>query len=366
MVLWIAMAALAAAACLPLLAALYRARGARDSTPPDVAIYRDQLGEIDRDLARGVMAESEAAAARTEIARRLIRADSESDVKPASPERSRKIAAALIVAVPVAAAALYLLIGSPAYQGQPLASRPVAPTTQDIGTLVAAVEAHLAAAPDDGKGWEVIAPVYVRLGRHDDAVRAYSNTIRILGSTAAREADLGEAMVRASGGTVTAVARAAFERAHGLAPDEPRPRFYLALALQQDGPAGEAIAAWQALLEDAPAGAPWVPIARDQLAALEGAAPVPGPSAEDVEAAAEMSPEDRNAMIEGMVASLAARLADEPDDADGWARLIRSYMVLGRPDDARAAMVQARAVFADDPAGRAVVDAAAREAGLTE
>ncbi len=364
MVLWIAMAVLAAAACLPLLLPLGGSRRvARSATAPAMAIYRDQLDEVDRDVARGVIADSEAAGARTEIARRLIREGEAAEPTAAPADWPRKIAAGLIVVMPIAVLALYLALGSPQNPDQPLASRADAVALQDITKLVAQVEAHLAAQPGDGKGWEVIAPVYVKLGRDADAVRAYSNAIRFLGSTAAREADFGEAMFRESG-QVTADARAAFARAHALSPDDVRPRFYLALALGQDGKTDEAKIAWRALLDGAPKDAPWISEAERQLAALE--TPDPGASAADVDAAANLSPAQRQQMIEGMVASLAERLKTEPTDADGWARLIRSYMVLDRAADARTAYGHARTALAGDATKFAVVEAAARELGLTE
>lgn len=368
------MAVLAAAACLPVLAPLWRARRVRDPSlahaeSPAVAIYRDQLAEVDRDLARGVIAEAEAGAARTEIARRLIHAGGEGVARDATSERPRRIAAVAAVAtvaMPLAALGLYLLIGSPQYPGQPLASR--ADQSEDIAAMIAAVETHLAGTPGDGEGWEVIAPVYVRLGRYDDAVRAYSNAVRLLGPNADRETRLGDAIMHASGGTITAQARAAFERAVAISPDDPRPRVYLALALGQEGRKDEAIAAWQALLKDAPPDASWVSIARGELASLEGAAPspAPGPNAEDVGAAANMAPGERQTMIEGMVAALSARLETAPGDADGWARLVRSFMVLGRPGDARDALGRARTALANDAAGLAAVEATARDAGLAE
>ena len=279
-----------------------------------MAIYRDQLDEVGRDLARGVIADSEAEAARTEIARRLIREGAATRPRPPAA-RWRIAATAAVIAMPVAALGLYLLLGSPQNPDQPLSARPDAIALRDVTKLVAAVEAHLAAAPDDGKGWEVIAPVYSRLGRDADAVHAWSKAVALLGSTAEREANLGEAMVRANGGTVTPDATAAFERARVLAPDDARPRFYLALALEPGRqrtwmPRQACKAAWQALIHDAPKAAAWLPAATAQLAALE--APAAGPAANDVAAAANLSPEQRQQMIEGMVASLAERLKTEP------------------------------------------------------
>jgi cytochrome c-type biogenesis protein CcmH len=338
MVLWIAMAVLAAAAALPLLMALRRPAAAATASAQAMAIYRDQLDEVGRDVSRGVIGADEAEAARTEIARRLIREGNAPATVSATSKRRLQAATVAIIAMPVAALALYLALGSPLDPDQPLSSRPDAVALQDVQRLVAQVEQHLAAAPDDGKGWEVIAPVYTRLGRDADAANAWSRTIALLGSTAEREANYGEALVAASGGTVTADAKAAFEKARDLAPTDPRPQFYLALALSQSGDKAGATAAWRDLIDAAPKDASWLPMARQEYAKVAGP--------------------------EGMVASLAARLKISPDDPDGWAQLVRSYMVLGRADDARAALTDARAALAGDAAKVAVVEAAAREAGL--
>ncbi len=357
------MAVLAAAAILPVLTPLFRGqRAGGDAASASVAIYRDQLEEVDKELSRGVIGEQEAAAARTEIARRLIKADAETAPEATTrlPNASR-IAVISIIATPVLALAVYLTVGAPEYPAQPLAARPAA-EVQDINTLVAQVEAHLARTPDDGDGWAALAPVYTRLGRLDDAAGAYGHIVRLLGSTAEREADHGEALVRAARGAVTPEAHAAFERALRLAPEDPRPRFYLAMALGQGGKAEEAKTAWEALIADAPANAQWLPAAQKELAALAQR----GPAAADIEAAASLSDDDRQAMIEGMVASLDADLRENPEDAQRWVQLIRSYMVLGRPDDARAAVERAQTAFAGDAARLAVITAAVAELGLEE
>lgn len=370
MLLWVVMALLTAAASLSILLPLGRARGGQAASQPEISIYKDQLDEVDRDLGRGLIAESEAGAARTEIARRLIKAG-ETGKSPATAagSRGRKWAAGFaLIGVPVVALGLYLAFGSPLLPDDPLATRLAAPPAeQDIAALVARVEDHLAGKPDDGRGWDLLAPVYMKLDRYDDATRAYGNAIRLLGSTSAREADLGEAIVSANDGVVTAEARSAFERAAALDKEAVRPRFYLAVALSQDGKKDDAIAAWRSLLDEAPANdAPWVAIARQNLAKLEGPAPAPGPSASDVAAASKLSPGDRLAMIQDMVASLAAKLDSDPSDADGWARLIRSYMVLSRPDDARAALAKARTALSDKPDRLAVVEAEAKAQGLVK
>ena len=372
MTLWIAMAVLAAAASLSVLVPLYRGRaGARRMAEQEASVYRDQLEEVDRDLERGVVAASEAEAARTEIARRLIRADAALQKAPALSATAlpRRLAAvAAIVAMPLLAIGLYVELGSPDMPDAPLAARLSAPAEQqDVLALLARIEQHLAGAPDDVRGWQVVAPVYVRLGRMDEAVVAFGNIAR-LASSVETEGDLGEVIVRANGGQVTGDAQAAFTRALADDPRDVRARFYMALAAGQAGRPDEAAAALRTLIAEAPPGAGWVGNIRQVLAEFETTEPSagPGPTADDVAAAAAMSEDDRAGMIEGMVTQLAARLEAEPNDAEGWARLVRSYMVLGRQDDARAALEDARSALADAADKLALVENEARATGLIQ
>jgi cytochrome c-type biogenesis protein CcmH len=328
-------------------------------------VYLDQLNELERDRSEGRLRPEEAEAARVEIARRLLAADS----APSNPSLSegsvaarRAISLVALIGIPAVSLALYLGLGAPTLPGQPLAARLAAPAApNEVDALVARVEAHLTAAPDDGRGWEVIAPVYLETGRADDSVRAYQNAIRLLGSNATRQAGLGEAIVAAEGGIVTADARTAFEAANAADPTAPGPRFYLALAAQQEGDLGAAAEGWRALLAESQADAPWRASVEQALASIEQP---DGPSAEQMAAAEDLSPADRTAMIEGMVEGLAERLQREPNDVEGWLRLIRSYVVLDRPTDAAEA---ARAALAGINAReeRARVEALIAELGVT-
>ena len=367
--LWIAMAVLAAAACVPLLVVLGRGRPAATEQAQALAVYRDQLDEVERDRERGVLAGADAEAARAEIARRLIRTSGAGEVVAAPSGRRRSWATAAVIAMPVVALIVYLVVGSPASPDEPLASRPDAVELQQVRQLVATVEQHLDAQPNDAQGWTVIAPIYQRLGRDADAVNAYQRVLDLMGPSEPRLSDVGEAMTQAAGGTVTPAAAATFTEADALDPKAPRPRFYLALALTQSGKTDQAKAAWQSLIADAPKDAAWLPAAEQQLAALGApvAAPTtPGPTAADVAAAANMPTADQQQMIAGMVAGLADKLKTAPDDPDGWTRLIRSYVVLGRQSDATAALDQARAALASEPDKLASVEDAARQLGLTE
>jgi cytochrome c-type biogenesis protein CcmH len=355
MSLWLAVALMTVAAIFAVLWPLARP-ASRLRSGSDVAVYRDQLDEIERDRAAGLIAEPEAVAAQVEVSRRLIAA-ADTQTPPAAASsvvwRRRAVAVVALVMLPFGAAALYLVLGSPALPDQPLAPRLAAAerTNQSVDNLIARVEAHLEQKPDDGRGWEVIAPVYVRLGRFDDAVRARRNALRLNGATAEREAALGEALVFAANGVVTAEAKAAFERAVSLDAEYVQARYFLGLAAEQDGNRMQSATIWRALVDGAPPDAPWLDFVRRALARVSGA-PAPaasGPSEEQVAASAELPPEQRNAMIRGMVERLAERLTRDGSDVEGWLRLVRSYMVLGERDKARAAAGNARRALAADP-----------------
>jgi cytochrome c-type biogenesis protein CcmH len=345
---------------------------ATERTAVDAAVYRDQLNEIERDRASGVIGAAEAEAARVEVSRRLIAAvDAKAPpaLDPAARLRHRRSAAVVtLVFVPLGAVALYLLLGSPNLPGQPLAQRMAAPSGADsMAGLIARVETHLEQSPDDGRGWEVIAPVYMRLGRFDDAVRAFRSTLRLNGESADRQANLGEALTGAANGVITSDAKGVFERALALDASNPRAQFYLGLAAEQDGRAGDAVERWRKLLAQAPADAPWVAYVRQALARLDPTAVPsgpPGPTSQDVASAAEMSASDRDQMVRGMVERLAARLSADGSDVEGWLRLMRAYVVLGDRDKARAAAADARRALARDPDKLRRIDEGAKNFGL--
>ena len=355
----------------------------------DVAVYRDQIEEIARDRAAGLIGEVEAEAARVELSRRLLAAadaaQSQGDAAPVQGGtfRRRAAAVAVIVGVPVIAMAFYFALGSPDLPGQPLASRAAAPVqNRSLADLVTQVEAHLEKNPEDGRGWEVVAPVYMRLGRFDEAVKARRNALRINGASAEREADLGEALMGAANGVVTDEAKAAFERGLGLDAKAPKARFFLGVAAHQDGQIEKAVAIWRDILKDAQPGSPWTGMVRETLAHVEGKdspdtssaadAPVqpsaqpsaPGPSADDVAAAAQMNPEDRSAMVRGMVDRLAERLKRDGSDVEGWLRLVRAYSVMGDRDRAVAAISDARRALGHDADKLRRLDELAKELRL--
>jgi cytochrome c-type biogenesis protein CcmH len=274
MTLWLVFALMTAAAILAVLWPYARGKVAVRSGS-DVAIYRDQLDEIERDRAAGLIGKPEAEAARVEVSRRLLAAADaaeavkSSDAKPA-PWHRRAVAVAALLLLPAGASALYLSLGSPEIPAMPLASRLNAPPEQhSTEAMVAQVEAYLESNPENGNGWEVLAPIYLRFGRYQDAVKAWRNTIRLLGATADREAYLGEALVAEANSRVTPEAKAAFERAVAIDPKVISARFYLGLAAEQDGQREQAVKIWNDLIATAPAGAHWVEFVREALAVLK-------------------------------------------------------------------------------------------------
>ncbi len=349
MTLWFLFALMTAAAIFAVLLPL--GVGSRpQSGGREAAVYRDQLQEIDRDVAGGLIGKAEAEAARIEIGRRLLAvADQETGagLKPNRPWR-RAAAALALVGLPLLAFGLYLPLGSPSLGDFPLALRTRVPdAAQPLETLVTQVEQHLEKNPTDGRGWNVLAPVLLRLGRFDDAVRAFRNSITYNGDSAERRADLGEAILAAAGGIVTTEAKAEFERALALDADEPKSTYFLGLAAEQDGRQADAATIWRAMLAKAPADAPWRQLVQQALTRVDGA-PVPALSDATMAAASGMDASDREAMIRGMVERLASRLKQNGGDVEGWLRLVRAYLVMGDREKAKAALADARQAVVND------------------
>ncbi|MGP9819672.1 c-type cytochrome biogenesis protein CcmI [Salinarimonas sp. NSM] len=380
MTIWILFALMTGAAVLAVLVPLSRRKAAEaaDAAESERLFYEDQTAEIERDHGRGLITAEEMRAAKAEAARRLIRATAQAPVPQETVDepalrRRRAASAVALSSVPLLALAVYGAYGSPHLPAQPLSARleqTIDPRNLDIAEAVARIETHLAEEPDDGRGWDVLGPVYMRQGRFEDAARAYANALRLLGPDSARLANLGEALVNAEGGVVKARAREAFEQALALDENHPKARFYLAQAREQEGDVAGARAAYEEIVRRSPPDAPWLDVVGERLVAVGGAPierrpPFAGAPGSEAGAALAALPEaDRLAAIGGMVEGLAARLKEEGGSADEWVRLLRSYAVLGDRDRAQIALGEARAALAGDPAAVATLDAAAAEMGL--
>jgi cytochrome c-type biogenesis protein CcmH len=349
MTLWFVFALMTVAAIFAVLWPLSRGVATK-AGGSEAVVYKDQLAEIDRDVAAGLIGASEAEAARVEIGRRLLAAvDTERDLPAQSNPRLRRSSAILaLVGLPVAAVTLYLALGSPQLGDFPLGSRArTADANQPLENLVAQVEAHLEKNPTDGRGWNVLAPVLARLGRYDDAIKAFRNSIAYNGDIAERRSDLGEALVGSAGGVVTTEAKAEFERAVAQNADDPKANYFLGLAAEQDGRNTDAASIWREMLAKAPSDAPWRPLVQAALVRVGGPA-APVLSNDAMAAAKDMNEADRGAMIRGMVDRLATRLKQNGDDVEGWLRLVRAYMVMGERDKAVSALIDARQAVAND------------------
>eukprot|EP00439_Symbiodinium_sp_Y106_P089015 s1_g1551.t1 len=276
MLLWLLFAAVTAATIAYILRAVLGEGRAHGSREAGIAVYQDQLEEIDRDVEKGILPETEAASARIEISRRLLAAadaeDSEGNATLQSTQvgRNRILMAAVAGLLPVGVLATYLVMGSPGLPGLPYAERLEQPLDQlPVEGLVARLEAQLKQEPDDATGWRLIAPVYMRLGRYGDAINAFGTIMQLEGRDADALAGLGEALTLSSDGMVPPPARQAFEAALREDPTHPRARFYVALAKAQRGDVAEALVEWKALLSEAPEGAPWVAAVQAQVRAGE-------------------------------------------------------------------------------------------------
>lgn len=375
MLLWIAFAILTAAVLAFVLAPLVRARsGAADgAVAGSLAVYRDQLDEVAAEQSRGLLGEAEADAARIEISRRILAAAERAGPPAASAPRAllefrhATLALAAAVAVPLLTAGLYAVYGAPQILARESeASREAA----RIAGLVAQVEERLRAAPDDGKGWEVIAPVYLRLGRFAEAADAYGRALRLQGESPKLLAGLAESSMLAADGVVTLEARRAYEKLNKLDPGRVEPRFWLAMAKEQAGELAEALADYKALLASAPPDAAYRPPLEmrvrevsAQIAARNAGQPA-GPTAADMAAASKLDPQQRARMIAQMVDGLAQRLQKNGNDLAGWLRLVRAYSVLDRKDEARAALAEARRNFTNDANALAELSKLASSLGL--
>ncbi|WP_425516104.1 c-type cytochrome biogenesis protein CcmI [Rhizobium laguerreae] len=392
MLFWILVAVLTAALAVILLYPLLRgAKAAENIRAGEAAVYRDQLRELDRDLNGGLITPEEADYARAEIGRRLIAVSADEPAETPKPARHHRVAEAFILLVlPVLGLCLYLTTGRPDLPSQPLEARLENPGN-DVAVLITKAERHLAEKPDDGKGWDVLAPIYFRTMRVNDAQVAYRNAIRLLGPSPVRLDGLAETLMAVSDGVVTEEARQVLEQSLTLEPDNPRARFYIALSMEQAGRPNEARQAFEALAKQSPADAPWLPLVNEHIAmnggtksgadpaapganpAAPGADPAapggdpaaPGnPTQQDVAAAETMSAGDRQQMIRSMVESLDAKLNEDPNNFEGWMRLVRSYAVLNDKDRAAGALKRGLAAFPPPGEQGRQLLALARELGI--
>ncbi len=330
---------------LVLIAFLRRQRSA-PLHQPSLVIYRDQLYELERDIAAGKIAGSEAHTLRTEISRRLLQADRETNTAPVVL-RQTWMPLLLTLIVPAIAIPVYLANGSPNAPDLPLRARlDGALENNDFDAMIAKVETHLAQSPNDVAGWNLVAPIYAQLGQFENAATAYEQLLRLEPATAERYASLGEAMTLSNEGLVTKQAAQVLKLALGLDQNEMKATFYLGLAMKQEGKSDEARRHFERLVKITKPDTPWRNAATEALASM---AKAPALTSEQMQAGENMSPEDQTAMIRSMVDGLETRLAGNSKDLDGWLRLIRARTKLGERDRALAALAKAKTIFSSEP-----------------
>ncbi|HWB48721.1 MAG TPA: c-type cytochrome biogenesis protein CcmI [Stellaceae bacterium] len=371
---------------------ILRGRAGQGRDAYNLAVYRDQLAELERDVERGILAPAEAEAAKSEIGRRIL-ALAPGSAEAASARAPLILAGAAILLLPFAAWTLYWQLGSPGVADQPLATRAAGSVNTagngaphlDMEEAVRQLTARLQAHPDDLQGWVLLARSDIDLNRYQEAADAYRHAADLSGRKPEIVGDWAEAQVLAAGGTVTAPAKEAFQAALADPESAPRSRYYLGLAKAQAGDAKGALQDWVDLEADSPADADWLPLLHRRIgetaqaagidpAALktsagqprkpppaqaatppaspsaEAAMPSPAQVAEAAKATEGASLQDREAMVNTMVERLAERLKQNPDDSDGWSRLGRSYMVLNQPDKAAEAYARAASLKPGDAA----------------
>jgi cytochrome c-type biogenesis protein CcmH len=377
-------------------ASMRRSAAAAGRLSYDINVYKDQLDEIEQELAQGLITDAEAEAARTEIERRILAAaEAGGDAQPpaTAPAGGGRlmVSAVVIVGIPALAFGLYARLGSPQYPNVPYAERQDTTRTaatnepgkpaDDIQTLAARLAQRMEEDPGNLRGWLLLGRTYQTMDRDQDAVTAFRKAAELAPEDMAVAIELAESLVLANERKVVAEARELFKSVLSSDARNPRARYYLALADAQDGNLKAALQGWVDLVAVSHGDAPWLGTVRQSIqnAAKElnidpmtveptltakllgpgkrpestpappptAAAPpaaAPGPSREDMEAAQQMSAEDRNAMIRSMVERLAERMKDNPNDLAGWQRLARAYRVLGETQKAEEAEARIRAL----------------------
>ncbi|HVO00778.1 MAG TPA: c-type cytochrome biogenesis protein CcmI [Candidatus Cybelea sp.] len=359
--LWIVLGIMTLAAALVLAWPLFDARRFKNDSSFALAVYRDQLAEINRDAARGILDETQAKAAQIEIERRILALDDAPKFQPAKAPTPVLIVAMAVV-LPLLAFGLYLRLGSPGLPGEP------GPGPEAMQAASPELQALIDAAnrsPTDPAAWRALGEGLLAAHRTSEGANAFARAIGLGDRDPKLQSRYGSALVLASGGEVDDKAKAAFTTALAADPTDPIARFFMGLSKAQSGDRAAALTDWLALERDLPPDTPWrgdLTNNIDQLArelgkdpaslpgrakAVENPPPPAGnasPSAADLAAAANMTDSERQTFIEGMVQKLADQLKASPDDIDGWSRLAKAYGVLGKHDEARAAWAKAAAL----------------------
>ena len=320
----------------------------------DRALYKARLAEIELDEQMGRLDAASVAVVKAEEARKLIRLENSAEqlVTSLSPRTRSIVIAGALLFVPVFSIGFYVLVGESS-PGQVIAKQDASPSSNDpsLSEVIKSAERRLAENPADAKGWILIAPVYLRMGRTEDAVNAYRQALQYSDREPEIVSALAEAMVIMSDGAVNGEALALFEEVLVTDPQNVQAGYYIGLASAQSGQTENARSIWQGIVDRATGEEPWLPRLQNNIAMLSGQdtlSRTPELDESTIDDAMQMSTSERSEMINQMVTSLAERLEDNPDDVAGWERLVRSYLVLGRKEEALSSIAKARGHFPDN------------------
>jgi len=373
MMFWIVAALVLAAVLIPLIRAVAAEPERDNAVDADVAFFKAQEAEIDRMVAEGALPADEAAAARAEAARKLIARAREQEAASA-PLAVRKalVPALAVVAISALSIPLYLKLGAPGMADRPFATRTdISRPEQDMLRLVSRLDAHLAEAPNDLRGLEIALPVYMRLGRFEDAVSVAERIVVQKPDSADAHANHAETQIFAGGGAVSDDARKAVAKAMALDGTLPRARFYAGLAAEQAGNGPEALTIWRALeadLKDGPEKqAVGAQIARLAKLARSQSAPsgaIPAPSKDAADAVRALPEAEQKQAIRSMVEGLETRLMANGGSPDDWQRLVRALAMLGEKARAGAALAKALSSHQADQPAVAALTTLGRDLGL--
>ncbi len=317
-----------------------------ENTISEKALYERRLAEIDLEFEAGKIDATNMEAAKAEAGRQLIRSTKSGEKSSqASVQQRGWVFILALVFIPVFTLAIYPLLGSPQLINPP--ERKAQNQEQSLEQLVATVERRLQESPDDAQGWRVLAPIYVRSQQYEKAEAAFRNLLRIEGESSIVMSSLAEMITAKQQGKINAEALQLFERAVVLDARNTTARFFLGLEKIQSGNEQAAREIWQKMVDDAEGDEDWLPAIKERLASLEETASQ-STNTQQPSAIEQMSEEDRS-RVEGMVASLEQRLEDDPTDQRGWVMLVRSYIVLGDMDRAKAMAEKAVTNFSDQP-----------------
>lgn len=368
----------------------------------DLALYKDQLREVDSDLARGVLSETESESARLEISRRILAADKRAQMEtlanPAPSIINKLLAAFVILTVLTGSLGIYANLGEPNLPDRPLVARLAAAQEaraqrlsqedaevqvpdekinipEDYLKLVKKLREAIKKRPNDEQGLRLLALHEFRIGKYRAARKAHTRIMKVVGDkvTAKDYIDFAEVMIFATNGYVSPEAEITLSQALKLKPNDGRTRYYSGLAMAQNGRADVAYRLWEGLLKEGPQDAAWIPLIKSQIddvARLAGInmsnQPLPGPTTDQINAASGMTKEDRKKMIRGMVAGLGERLATNGGTMNEWARLIRALGVLGETARASEIWNEAKDVFSDNPKALNLLLEAAQAAEISQ